>query len=124
MVDVISNRVQELYGSFKYPGGYFQNEKPEENQTSYNTLKRFGEKIRRKKVVEKEQDKKVIFNKLFAEILPIVLGLLINNCQFDCFFAQNMFSGRFVTNYNKKFIFLNFLSVPESITIFLNFQIC
>lgn len=56
MVDIISNRLQEAYGSIRLPNVLGQNE-PEERPT-VAVLQRFGEQIRRKKQETKKDEEK------------------------------------------------------------------
>lgn len=62
MVDIISNRVQEAYGSFRLPGmfGSATTQTVEGGIFStYAMLKRFGEQKKRKRQMDKENDRKV-----------------------------------------------------------------
>lgn len=62
MVDVISNRLQEVYGNFRIPGfASNNNDEQEENQgyASISYLRRFGQEGRRRRVAEKEDVLKV-----------------------------------------------------------------
>lgn len=61
MVDVISTRLQEVYGSIRlpgFPGGGNNDEIPQERLTT-SALKRFGEEGRRKNAFNKEIERKV-----------------------------------------------------------------
>lgn len=60
MVDIISNRVQEAYGSFRLPGMFGTTQAVEAGGFStYTMLKRFGEQKKRKRQIDKENDRKV-----------------------------------------------------------------
>lgn len=60
MVDIISNRVQEAYGSFRLPGMFGTTQAVEAGGFStYAMLKRFGEQKKRKRQIDKENDRKV-----------------------------------------------------------------
>lgn len=59
MVDVISTRLQEVYGSWRMPGFTgFGNNEPEERMTTAQ-LRRFGDENRRRKILDKAKDRKV-----------------------------------------------------------------
>ncbi|XP_065087384.1 glycerol-3-phosphate acyltransferase 1, mitochondrial isoform X1 [Ochlerotatus camptorhynchus] len=61
MVDIISNRVQEAYGSFRLPGmfGSATTQTMEGGlYSTYAMLKRFGEQKKRKRQIDKENDRK------------------------------------------------------------------
>ncbi|XP_021712073.1 glycerol-3-phosphate acyltransferase 1, mitochondrial isoform X4 [Aedes aegypti] len=59
MVDIISNRVQEAYGSFRLPGMFGTTQAVEAGGFStYAMLKRFGEQKKRKRQIDKENDRK------------------------------------------------------------------
>lgn len=61
MVDVISTRLQEVYGSFRMPGFTgLGNSEPEERMTTAQ-LRRFGDENRRRKILDKAKERKVGF---------------------------------------------------------------
>lgn len=66
MVDIISNRVQEAYGSFRLPGMFGTTQTVEAGGFStYAMLKRFGEHKKRKRQMDKENDRKMREDSLF-----------------------------------------------------------
>lgn len=68
MVDIISNRVQEAYGSFRLPGmfGSATTQTVEGGIFStYAMLKRFGEQKKRKRQMDKENDRKTREDSLY-----------------------------------------------------------
>lgn len=63
MVDIISNRVQEAYGSFRLPGmfgtgGTTQTVEAAGGFSTYAMLKRFGEPMRRERQMNKDNERK------------------------------------------------------------------
>lgn len=58
MVDVISTRLQEVYGSWRLPGMPTAGTAPEERMSA-NALRRFGDEGRRRKLLAKELEQKV-----------------------------------------------------------------
>ncbi|EAT41268.1 AAEL007080-PA [Aedes aegypti] len=66
MVDIISNRVQEAYGSFRLPGMFGTTQAVEAGGFStYTMLKRFGEQKKRKRQIDKENDRKLREDSLY-----------------------------------------------------------
>ncbi|XP_055585348.1 glycerol-3-phosphate acyltransferase 1, mitochondrial [Uranotaenia lowii] len=71
MVDIISNRVQEAYGSFRLPTMFGQTTTTSGDQiegggfSTYAMLKRFGEQKRRKRQTDKDNDRKMREESLF-----------------------------------------------------------
>lgn len=66
MVDIISNRVQEAYGSFRLPGMFGTTQAVEAGGFStYAMLKRFGEQKKRKRQIDKENDRKLREDSLY-----------------------------------------------------------
>lgn len=68
MVDIISNRVQEAYGSFRLPvifGSTATETVDNHGFSTYAMLKRFGEQKRRKRQTDKENDRKMREESLF-----------------------------------------------------------
>ncbi|XP_062533721.1 glycerol-3-phosphate acyltransferase 1, mitochondrial isoform X2 [Armigeres subalbatus] len=66
MVDIISNRVQEAYGSFRLPGMFGTTQTVEAGSFStYAMLKRFGEQKKRKRQMDKENERKMREDSLY-----------------------------------------------------------
>ncbi|XP_053671320.1 glycerol-3-phosphate acyltransferase 1, mitochondrial [Anopheles nili] len=67
MVDIISNRVQEAYGSFRLPNMFGQGTGTEQNGgfSTYSMLKRFGEAGRRQRQINADHDRQVRHESLF-----------------------------------------------------------
>ena len=61
MVDIISNRVQEAYGSFRLPSvfGPGTDAQPNGGFSTYSMLKRFGEAGRRQRQLNVDNDRMV-----------------------------------------------------------------
>lgn len=62
MVDIISNRVQEAYGSFRLPGMFGTGATQTVEGSGFSTyamLKRFGEQKKRKRQTDKDNDRKM-----------------------------------------------------------------
>lgn len=70
MVDVISTRLQEVYGSIRIPDfiGLGNNE-PEERMTTAQ-MRRFGDENRRRKLQDKAKERKVGFVTLYNKYAP------------------------------------------------------
>lgn len=74
MVDIISNRVQEAYGSFRLPGmfGSATTQTMEGGlYSTYAMLKRFGEQKKRKRQIDKENDRKVSIVCVASSTAPV-----------------------------------------------------
>ncbi|XP_055616863.1 glycerol-3-phosphate acyltransferase 1, mitochondrial isoform X2 [Toxorhynchites rutilus septentrionalis] len=68
MVDIISNRVQEAYGSFRLPGMFSLGTTQTVDGSwfsTYTMLKRFGEQKKRQRLVDKDNDRKMRENSLY-----------------------------------------------------------
>uniref|UniRef100_A0A182SAD0 Uncharacterized protein n=1 Tax=Anopheles maculatus TaxID=74869 RepID=A0A182SAD0_9DIPT len=67
MVDIISNRVQEAYGSFRLPSMFGPGTDTQQNGgfSTYSMLKRFGEAGRRQRELNADIDRQVRQQSLF-----------------------------------------------------------
>lgn len=64
MVDVISTRLQEAYGTWRMPGFAANGDNIQEERFSATALRRFGDENRRRKTFNKEIERQVCIRSL------------------------------------------------------------